>query len=191
VYSLIKPTNQRIQKFIAIQHHRSFSYPEIGATKNTPPPNYIVDHNRVQLGLGAETFARAKTAIQHWAMFDFDWVQLSWPETIIEVGSTVAIMTRAFGIWSVNACRIVYVIEENGAVEKFGFAYGTLPDHVGRGEERFTVEWYHKDDTVWYDLLAFSQPNQLPSKIAYGFMRSQQKRFAVASLQAMVRAVSQ
>ena len=123
-------------------------------------------------------------------MFNFDWVQLCWPETPIEVGSTVAIMTQALGIWSVNACRIVYIIEEKGAVEKFGFAYGTLPDHVGRGEERFCVEWNREDDTVWYDLLAFSKPNQLPSKMAYPFMRHQQKRFAAASLQAMVKAIN-
>lgn len=190
MYSLIKPTDQQIRKFIAIQRRRSFSYPELGATKDTLPTNYTVDHNRVQLGLGAEIFARAKSAIQRWEMFNLDWVQLCWPEAPIEVGSTVAIMTRALGVWSVNACQIVYIIEDNGTIEKYGFAYGTLPDHVGCGEERFSVEWHHGDDTVWYDLLAFSKPNQLPSKVAYGFMRTQQKRFATTSLQAMVKAVN-
>lgn len=191
MYSIIKPTDKHIRKFIATQRQRSFSYSEIGATNNALPTNYIVDHNRVQLGHGVEAFARAKIAIQQWKMFDFEWVQFCWPETPIEVGSTVAIMTRAFGVWSVNACRIVYVIEETDTIEKFGFAYGTLPDHVGCGEERFCVEWHHEDDTVWYDLLAFSKPNQLPSKIAYGFMRSQQKHFATASLQAMAKTVRQ
>jgi uncharacterized protein (UPF0548 family) len=28
----------------------------------------------------------------------------------------------------------------DGPVRRFGFAYGTLPDHVESGEERFTVE---------------------------------------------------
>lgn len=191
MYSIIKPTDKQIQRFIAIQRRRSFSYAEVGMTNNSAlPTDYTVDHNRIQLGVGTETFARAKTAIKHWKMFDFDWVKLCWPEASVEVGSTVAIMTRALGIWSVNACRIAYLIEEKGAIKKFGFAYGTLPDHVGRGEERFSVEWNREDGTVWYDLLAFSKPNQLPSKMAYGFMRTQQKRFAAASMQAMVKAVN-
>ena len=54
-----------------------------------------------------------------------------------------------------NACRIVYVIDEQGSSERYGFAYGTLPDHMERGEERFTVEFDTDDQTVWYDLYAF------------------------------------
>ena len=66
---------------------------------------------------------------------------------------------RHFGFWSLNACRIVYTIDEEGPVVRFGFAYGTLPDHAEQGEERFSVEWHHEDGTVWYDILAFSRPN--------------------------------
>jgi len=42
-----------------------------------------------------------------------------------------------FGFWSLNAARIVYLIEEDGPCEKHGFAYGTLPEHGERGEERW------------------------------------------------------
>ena len=65
---------------------------------------------------------------------------------------------RAFGTWSLSAARVVYLVEEGRPVRRFGFAYGTLPDHVETGEERFTVEWHENDDSVWYDILAFSQP---------------------------------
>jgi uncharacterized protein (UPF0548 family) len=75
-------------------------------------------------------------------------------------------------------------------MEKFGFAYGTLPAHVERGEERFCVEWHHADNTVWYDILAFSQPNQLPAKLAYPYVRQLQKRFGLDSKRAMMRAVN-
>jgi uncharacterized protein (UPF0548 family) len=144
----------------------------------------------VQLGVGAETFERAKVAVQRWTMFRFDWLQLCWPDAPIEVGSTVAVMTRALGVWSLNACRIVYLINEEGPVQKFGFAYGTLPGHAERGEERFWVEWHHLDNTVWYDILAFSRPDQLPAKLAYPYVRRLQKRFAVDSKRAMVRATN-
>ena len=86
-----------------------------------------------------------------------------------------------------NACRIVYVIDEHGSSGKYGFAYGTLPAHGEFGEERFTVE-FDSDQTVWYDLYAFSRPNTL-ARIAYPFARRLQKRFAADSKAAMQQAV--
>lgn len=68
-------------------------------------------------------------------------------------------MGRAIGLWWLNACRIVYVVDESGPISRFGLAYGTLPGHVERGEERFMIEWNRGDNSVWYDILAFSRPN--------------------------------
>jgi uncharacterized protein (UPF0548 family) len=116
-------------------------------------------------------------------------VRLCWGDTPIETGATVAVIVRHLGFWSMNACRIVYVLEENGAVERFGFAYGTLVDHAERGEERFMVEWNRDDDAVWYDLLAASKPG-FCAKLGYPYTRSLQKRFAHDSKTAMKRAVS-
>ena len=47
------------------------------------------------------------------------------------------LLARALGLWVLNACRIVYVIEEDGPLRRFAFAYGTLPEHAESGEERF------------------------------------------------------
>jgi uncharacterized protein (UPF0548 family) len=191
MYSITKFTDKQIQDFIASRRNRPFSYAEVGASRNNPPTDYTIDHNRVQRGLGVEIFKRAKVAVHRWTMFRFDWLQLCWPDTPIEVGSTVVVMIRTLGIWSLNACRIVYLIDEEGPIRKFGFAYGTLPGHAERGEERFCVEWHHLDNTVWYDILAFSRPDQLPAKLAYPYVRRLQKRFAVDSKRAMVRAMNQ
>ena len=143
-----------------------FSYPEVGATRGNPPSGYTVDHNRVQLGFGKECYERAIGALRNWKQFDLGWVQMVPAGTPIEVGSVVAIFTRHFGFWSLNACRVVYVINEDGPIRKFGFAYGTLASHVERGEERFTIAWHNDDDSVWYDILAFSRPNKLLSNSA-------------------------
>ena len=62
-----------------------------------------------------------------------------------------------------------------------------LPDHVERGEERFTIEW-QADDSVWYDILAFSRPQHLIAKLAFPYVRRLQKRFAMDSLNAMLTA---
>src|SRR5262249_3816421 len=100
----------------------------------------------------------------------------------IAEGTTVAVVARAFGLVWINACRIVYVVDEPGRA--FGFAYGTLPDHVESGEERFMIET-ESDGTVWYDLLAFWRPRHPVAGLGYPLTRALQKRFARDSMAAM------
>jgi uncharacterized protein (UPF0548 family) len=123
-------------------------------------------------------------SLGQWRMFQLGWVELCWPAALIEEGSAVAVLVRACGIWSLHACRIVYVIDETAPVRRYGFAYGTLPDHVESGEERFTIEW-RADDSVWYDILAFSRPRHPMARLGYPVTRRLQKRFARDSMAAM------
>jgi uncharacterized protein (UPF0548 family) len=190
MYSLTKPTELEIHNLIAAQREQCFSYFEVGATQGKPPAGYTVDHNRIQLGSGQEIFERAKAVMRQWQMFQLGWLQLCWPDTPLAVGATVGVLVRALGLWSLNICRIVYLIDEAGPIERFGFAYGTLPEHAERGEERFCLEWRHTDNTVWYDILAFSQPNQFLAKLGYPYVRYLQKCFGRDSKQAMLWAVS-
>jgi uncharacterized protein (UPF0548 family) len=115
-------------------------------------------------------------------MFKLGWVEVFPGSTPIHLGLTVAVVVRHFGFWSMNACRIVYVIEED---RRFGFAYGTLQDHAEQGEERFSIEWLESDDSVWYSILAFSKPRKWQAQIARPLSRMLQKEFARDSLAAM------
>ena len=185
MFFLQQPSPEAIRLFISSQLHLPFSYSEVGATAERIPPGYIVDRNRIKLGTGSEAYERAVAALRNWKQFDLGWVRMVPPETPIEVGAVVAILTRHFGFWSLNACRVVYLIDEDVPVKKFGFAYGTLSSHVERGEERFTIEWHATDDTVWYDILAFSRPNQFLVRLGFPLARRLQKRFARDSLATM------
>src|SRR5436190_617135 len=78
---------------------------------------------------------------RRWEQFRRGWVGAWPPGTPIRAGEVVAIVARLAGLWWLSACRIVYVMDEPGPVRRYGFAYGTLPDHAGAGEERFLVEW--------------------------------------------------
>jgi uncharacterized protein (UPF0548 family) len=175
-----------IREFLAAQGGRPFSYAEVGATRDGAPPGYDADHHRARLGAGSEAFERGKAALARWEMFRLGWVELCWSDAPIAPGRAVAVLAKGWGLWWLNACRIVYVIDEPG---RFGFAYGTLPDHVEMGEERFLVERDPADDSVWYDLFAFSRPHHFLTRLAYRATRGAQKRFARASLRAMQRAV--
>lgn len=189
MFTLRKPSEEEIRYFIGCQHDQTFSYPFVGTTQDTPPPGYTVDRNRIRLGTGQTTFEHAKAALRRWEMFNLGWIQLYWPDTPITANSTVAVIAHMGVVWVTNACRIVYVREETGPVETFGFAYGTLPTHVERGEERFLVQWDHNDDSVWYDLLAISQPNHILARLGYLYVRYLQRRFAQDSLRAIQRTV--
>jgi uncharacterized protein (UPF0548 family) len=189
MFSLTKPSLTRVREVIAAHSEVPFSYPEVGATRTNPPSGYTLDHNRVQLGFGEDTFTGAVAAIRAWKQFDLGWVQAAPDDTPIKVDAAVAVVARHMGFWSLNVSRIVYVMEEQGAVEKFGFAYGTLKSHVERGEERFTVEWNRADDSVWYDILAFSRPNLRLIKLGKPYARWLQKRFAKESLKRMLAVV--
>jgi uncharacterized protein (UPF0548 family) len=134
-------------------------------------------------------FLAATLAIQRWEQFRLGWVEAWSPETPIKPGEVVGVLGHVIGLWWLNACRIVYVIDEGGPVQRFGFAYGTLPGHVESGEERFLIEWDRGENSVWYDILAFSQPRHPLARLGYPFTRLMQKRFARDSVKAMLRVV--
>lgn len=184
MFSLAKPGRDVILKFISELRDQQFSYSEVGCSREAAPNRYDADHNRTQLGHGLETFERAKAAIRAWKMFDIPWIELCWPNVPIEAGATVAVMVSHLGFWSLNACRIVYMIEEHGKLERFGFAYGTLQQHGEIGEERFTVEYDRDSEQAWYDVYALSRPGPL-ARLAYPYTRLLQKQFARDSMAAM------
>ena len=186
---LHKPSDATIHAFLDSQRPQPFPYQGVGSSRAVPPAGYVLDHRRVRLGTGQHTFEAACAALRRWQMFQIGWVQAYWPTTGIEPGAVVGILASWCGLWFLNACRIVYVLDDIQPVRRFGFAYGTLPGHAERGEERFSIEW-HRDDTVWYDLLAFSRPGHWLIWLGHPCVRRLQRRFALASLAAMVRAVA-
>ena len=190
MFCLTAPSQDEIRRFISQQKDSVFSYPDVGASATTAPLGYNVDHNRVQLGRGEIAWQQALEAIRAWRMFSMPWVNLHWPSAPIQVGTDVAVSVHHLGFYSLNACRIVYVIDEEHPIKRFGFAYGTLAEHAESGEERFTVEWKRDEDKVSYDILAFSRPRQMLAKLGYPLSRLLQKKFAEGSKAAMLEAVS-
>jgi len=186
-----EPSAERIALFLDAQRDAPFSYDEVGASREEAraPAGYTLDHNRTRLGEGRETFDRSIAALHAWKMFDLGWARLVPPDSPVEVGTTVAVLAKHYGFHSLNPCRISYTIEQDGGdLVRRGFAYGTLPGHGERGEERFTVEWHREDDSVFYDIYAFSRPNHLLARLGRPLARRLQRRFAKDSLQVMIRA---
>lgn len=187
---LRKPSPAAVRDFLAGQIGLEFTYPAVGATASVPPAGYVVDHTRIKLGEGEAAFRSARAALERWDEFDLGWVEAGPRDTPIRAGAVVAVTARVLGLWWLNACRVVYVVDDAEPVRRFGFAYGTLPGHAESGEERFLVEWDRADDSVWYDILAFSRPAHVLARLGYPLTRRVQKRFARGSAAAVLRAVS-
>ncbi len=185
-----KPSEDDLRRFVSSQSEQPFSYEEVEASREGElPEGYVVDRYHARLGEGPEAYERAKEALRAWRQFDLGWVRLLPPGAPIEVGTTVGVLARHYGFWSLNTARVVYLVEETGEVERFGFGYGTLPGHGERGEERFSVEWRREDGSVFYDVLAFSRPKHPLAWLGYPFARLLQRRFSRDSREAMLRAV--
>lgn len=188
MFTLFEPSDAQIEKFLAEQRDLPFSYKEVGASSGAIPPDYPINHHRIRLGGGEETFARAADAIKNWTMYRLEWTRLYPPNAPVKVGEVVCVVVNHGFCWSANPCRIIYLSEENGETKKFGFAFGTLPGHSEEGEERFTVEWQRADDSVWYELLSFARPHHILARIGFPFVGLFQRKFAEDSGRAMLEA---
>jgi uncharacterized protein (UPF0548 family) len=193
LFRLRRPSDDQIRALLAAQASEPFSYFQVGATRGSPPPGYDFDRHQVCLGSGDETWQRARAALAGWKMFPESMCRLCFSDAPLVEGTIVAVLIRTLGLWSVSTARIVYAFDERilrdgEEVQRFGFAYGTLPLHIERGEEVFAVERRNGDE-VWYTLAAFSRPRHILPKLAYPYARMQQARFRRLSGQAMQAAV--
>jgi uncharacterized protein (UPF0548 family) len=194
---LVRPTPATI----AAQLHdtkAAFSYAEVGATARPAElaalaDRYTFDHSRFPLGQGREVFERARVALFAWRHFEIPWLELhgeARPAPPVRAGQDVATLTRVFGLWFLNPCRVVDRIEPPGETNEVSFAYGTLAGHVAQGEERFTVRRHPATDEVVFEIFAFSRPALTLARIGRPWMRRVQKRFAADAAAALRRGIT-
>lgn len=175
-----------VQDFLEQQTRAGFSYQEVGWTQDaTRPTEYFLDSTQVIIGHGHEVFSRAREAFKRWAMHSSPMMRLEPNGAKLEVGSSVCLQVGWGGISLLNACQVVYVIDQP---RSFGFGYGTLHDHPARGEERFLLEHQENDDVV-LNLFAFSKPSSWLYWLGLPVTRLMQVFFTRTYIQNMKRAV--
>ncbi|MFN0037164.1 MAG: DUF1990 family protein [Saprospiraceae bacterium] len=183
---LFKPSELATHAFIERERTLPHSYTEVGSTqKETPVLGFDNDFNFIELGRGEAVWEAAKEAIRQWKMFPGGWACI-WPEaTPIRAGGVVAMQANVMGVWWLNSCRIVYIVDVQ---DRFGFAYGTLPGHAECGEELFMVE-KTADGGVRYVLKAFSRPRVWIARLGYPIARAYQRKFVRESKASMLEFV--
>ena len=187
-----------LARFIERAQRLNLSYSPIGLARETQPNGFRVAEAQVVLGYGQAVFDRAVELVAEWRPFDLGWVGIYPPDAPVAPGTTVAVVARHLGFWSVHACRIVYPLSTAGegagegtvpspAPLVAGFAYGTLTDHAEIGEEIFAVSLEPASGAVTYSIRAVSREGALLARLGAPVARAFQARFRRDSLAAMQR----
>jgi len=180
-----RPSPQKIKTFLERSQSLPLSYEPIGIAHESPR-GFKIDEASSVIGHGVESFARAKQALTNWRQFELGWVELHPRGASIEVGTVVAVLVRHLGFWSLNGCRIVFLLEKEEMT--FGFAYGTLNNHAELGEEIFEVSFDPGSQAVTYRIRAVSKAHAAAARLGYPYTRFLQERFRRDSIAAMRRA---
>jgi uncharacterized protein (UPF0548 family) len=163
------------------------TYSDVGATLvGGHPAGFNHDRYETDLGNGFETFQRAVEGLKAWEAHHLPGVRVFPEGQDIHAGATVAVTLGTPLLALVAPCRIVNVIEEE---TRWGFAYGTLPGHPEQGEEAFIVS-RSSDETVRFEIVAFSRPAELLVRLSGPVGRSVQRVGTSGYLRALQRFVN-
>lgn len=147
---------------------------------------FLLNHARVLVGSGLETYEKGKTALKTWRHFGLNWAFVD-PKTPIQNGVKFCVCVKEFLPWVTLPLQIVYVnesIRKKKTAASFGFGSGTLQGHLLAGEERFSLE-LDENNQVWYEVVSFSKPADFLSFIGYPYVQLRQKYFAHQSVNAV------
>lgn len=185
VYSLRRPSAERIAAVLAASRAAQPTYPEVGGTASDehPPGSRHARQSR-HVGYGDAVLIRAGAALDGWAAPYGIGATVTPDDARPVLGETVVQCIRLGPIWVLAACRVVWRVDEP---DRIGFAYGSLPLHPVRGEEAFVVT---KDaaGVVRVEITVFSRSNTWPTRLAGPVGWLLQKRTARRYLAAIARA---
>jgi uncharacterized protein (UPF0548 family) len=189
---LLRPRPDEVARLASASAEVPVSYEGVGGTRGDAPPGFRADRHDGVVGSGEADFRAACDAIRGWTMFDLPWVELHDPTTPIEPGRVVAFSSHQLGVWMVNLCRLVYVVDEpDGPIARFGFAYGTLPGHAVAGEELFLATWDRATDEVRFAVSKFSRARHPLVRLTGPIGRSIQDTFSRHAIARVARAVAE
>ena len=163
------------------------TYSDIGASlAGLGPEGFHHDRYQILLGHGTGTFERAVNGLKSWKAHTAPGFRVFPQDEEIRTGATVVVTLGAPFLALAAPCRIVRVIDEPS---RWGFAYGTLPGHPEEGEEAFVVS-ISPDETVLFEIVAFSRPGDSLVRLLGPFGRGVQKGGTHGYLRALRRYVT-
>ncbi|GAA0241694.1 DUF1990 domain-containing protein [Cryptosporangium japonicum] len=173
----------RAQELLDRAHTLALTYPR--SSGGSPPRGYRAFRRSLRVSADAADFDRAVEMLRTWE------VHRGAGLTVVADGPAragshvvVGIGPRPFTLLA--PCRVVEDVDDP---TRNGFAYGTLPGHPERGEERFVVE-KRPGEGVFFEITAFSRPATAPARLGGPLTRLVQDRVTTRYLHALRAAVS-
>ncbi|MFG6401204.1 DUF1990 family protein [Microbacterium sp. P04] len=157
------------------------TYTEVGATAGELPPGY--HHVRAQriVGHGEEDFARAADDLFAGLVQRRAGASIRLSEVPLRTGTHIEMRLRLGPFAFTIPCLVVWA---ERTAEFCGFAYGTLPGHPERGEERFELRLLASGD-VLFSIVAFSAPGRWFTRLGGPIARNVQARWTRRYLAAL------
>ncbi len=148
---------------------------------------------RESLSIGEGKFDRAVDALLNAQCFDLSWVTCI-ADRPFEEGDTFCLSVKAFGVWAINFCRIIYVndVQNDDQQERMvSIGIATLPVHAAIGEERLSVTINRTTKRVDFLIGSYSKPSSLLSRLFARYLRKRQDVFAVDATERMKQAIGE
>ena len=162
------------------------TYPEVGATAGALPAGYR--HVRVErvVGRGREQFERAADDLLAGEVQRRAGAAVQLSQVPLREGTQVRMRLRLGPLVFNIPCVVVWAARTANLA---GFAYGTLPGHPERGEERFEVVLTPDDDVI-FRIVAFSAPARWFTRLGGPLARLVQTRMTDQYLSALSSATT-
>lgn len=134
----------------------AYTYADPGLTRDDAAalPGFLPLRRSRVVGRGRECFERAADLVMTWQVLCRSGILPATSADRVAAGEVV--QQRIPPLRPIVApCRVVYVIDE---CDRQGFAYGTLPGHPERGEERFLLTYEPASEVVRFEVFSVSRP---------------------------------
>ncbi len=161
VLTLRRPTPERLAEIAGTQRSKTFTYEPVGATlTGRIPSGYRYEKFAASIGDGPNLFSQAREALRDWRPQRGAGLSVA-ADGPLAVGTTVALAAPLPLGFAIAVCRVVDVVDDP---DRFGFAYGTLPEHPEQGEELFLLE-RDRAGKVMFRIEVFSRPHQTLARL--------------------------
>lgn len=157
------------------------TYPEVGATAGELPEGYHHLRRERTIGHGREVFERAADDLFAGLVQRRAGAAIRLSDVPLREGTHVQMRVRIGPLAFDIPCVVVW---SQRTVDFCGFAYGTLPGHPERGEERFELHLTPAGDVI-FRIVAFSSPGRWFTRLGGPVARRVQLRMTHRYLRAL------
>ena len=149
--ALRRPSDEKLIGIWEEQSSLPITYKNAGMTRGGSHRGYRQHRDSISLPTGS--FKSARDHLRAWGAQRGAGFGV-YPERPVAQGMAVLVYGRLGKLYTSVCCRVIYIIDDP---DRWGFAYGTLPHHVARGEESFVVS-KDPEDNVTFTVESLSRP---------------------------------